>query len=80
MHNVVTPRSEISGTYNLNLRQVVFGQLLQAGLRAEAIAVCDEDTYRHGRDFFSYRRDGVTGRMARFSGNEGIGTKETKTG
>ena len=66
--NVITPRSELSGTFNLNLRQVVFGQLLQAGLRAEAIAVCDENTYRNGRDFFSYRRDDLTGRMAAFLG------------
>ncbi len=63
---VVTPRSEISGTYNLNLRAVIFGQLLYAGLPAGAIAVCDEDTFRNKRDFFSYRRDGVTGRMAAF--------------
>ena len=73
--SVVTPRSEFSGTYNLNLRQVVFGQLLQAGLRADAIAVCDEDTLRNKRDFYSFRRDGVTGRMAAF-----LGIKETKTG
>jgi YfiH family protein len=64
--NVVTPRSEISGTYNLNLRAVIFGQLLHAGVPAGAIAVCDEDTFRNKRDFFSYRRDGVTGRMAAF--------------
>ncbi len=74
LNNVVTLRNEISGTYNLNLRQVVFGQLLQAGLRAEAIAVCDEDTFRNSRDFFSYRRDGVTGRMGAF-----LGIKETGT-
>ena len=49
----------------------MFGQLLQAGLRAEAIAVCDEDTYRNGRDFFSYRRDKITGPHGRISGNEG---------
>lgn len=64
--NVVTPRSEIGGTYNLNLRAVVFGQLLSAGLPAGSIAVCDEDTFRSKRDFFSYRRDGATGRMAAF--------------
>lgn len=72
--NVVTLRSEFGGTYNLNLRQVVFGQLLHAGIRAASITVCDQDTYRNGRDFFSYRRDGVTGRMAAF-----LGMKETKT-
>ena len=69
--SVVTPRSEISGTYNLNLRAVIFGQLLSAGLPAGSIAVCDEDTFRNKRDFFSYRRDGVTGRMAGFLGIKG---------
>lgn len=64
--SVVAPRSEISGTYNLNLRAVIFGQLLYAGLPAGSIAVCDEDTFRNKRDFFSYRRDGATGRMAAF--------------
>lgn len=62
----VLPRDELGGKYNLNLRQVLFAQLLQAGFRADAIAVCDEDTFRAKRDFFSYRRDGVTGRMAAF--------------
>jgi len=71
--SVVTPRSEFGGTFSLNLRQVVFGQLLSAGLPAGAIAVCDEDTLRNKRDFFSYRRDGTTGRMAAF-----LGIKETK--
>ncbi len=71
----VTPRNEFSGKYSLNLRQIVFGQLLYAGIRAQSIAVCDEDTYRNRRDFFSYRRDGATGRMAAF-----LGMKETKTG
>ncbi len=66
--NVVTPRSDLGGTYNLNLRAVLFGQLLAAGLPAGAIAVCDEDTHRNQRDFFSFRRDGATGRMAGFLG------------
>ena len=73
--NVVLPRSEINSTYTLNLRAVVFLQLLQAGLKAEAIAVCDEDTFRNKRDFFSYRRDGATGRMGAF-----LGIKETNRG
>lgn len=69
---VVTPRSDLGGTYNLNLRAVIFGQLLAAGLPAGAIAVCDEDTFRNKRDFFSYRRDGgATGRMAGFLGIKG---------
>lgn len=65
----VSPKSEISGTYTLNLRQVVFSQLLGAGLRADAIAVSAEDTFQNKRDFFSYRREGAqTGRMAAFLG------------
>lgn len=64
---IMVPRDEFSGTYNLNLRQVIFSQLLQAGVRAEYIAVSDEDTVRNRRDFFSHRRDGAqTGRMAAF--------------
>ncbi len=66
--SVVLPRSDLGGTYNLNLRAVIFGQLLHAGIPAGAIAVCDEDTFRNKRDFFSYRRDGTTGRMAGFLG------------
>ena len=73
--NAVSPRSEIGGTYNLSLRAVIFGQLLSAGIPPGAIAVCDEDTFRNRRDFFSYRRDGATGRMGAF-----LGIKGGKTG
>jgi len=66
--NTVMPCREIGGTYSLNLRAVIFGQLLAAGLRPSAIAVGDEDTFRNKRDFFSYRRDGPTGRMGAFLG------------
>jgi hypothetical protein len=62
----VHPRNEMTGTYNLDLRQVIFAQCLEAGIRAEYIAVCDEDTCRNKRDFFSYRRDGTTGRNAAY--------------
>lgn len=73
--SVVMPRSDLGGTYNLNLRAVVFGQLLYAGVPAGSIAVCDEDTFRNKRDFFSYRRDGTaTGRMAGFLGIKGGNT------
>ena len=68
--NVVLPRSEFGGTYTLNLRAVIFQQLLHAGLPAGSIAVCDEDTFRNKRDFFSYRREGTTGRMGAFLGTE----------
>ena len=68
--NVILPRSEFGGTYTLNLRAVIFQQLLHAGLPGSSIAVCDEDTYRNKRDFFSYRREGTTGRMGAFLGIE----------
>ncbi len=65
----VLPKDEMSGTYLLNLRQIIFVQLLSAGVPAGSIAVCDENTYTNRRDFFSYRRDGKnTGRMAAFLG------------
>jgi len=72
--SVILPRNEMTGTYTLNLRAVIFLQLLSAGLKAGSIAVCDEDTFRNRRDFFSYRRDGVTGRMGAF-----LAMKEKKT-
>lgn len=63
------PKDELAGSYLLNLRQVIFMQLLAAGLRADSVSVCNEDTYRNRRDFFSYRRDGAaTGRMAAYLG------------
>jgi len=63
----IFPRNELQGTYLLNLRQIVFTQLLIAGLKAQYIAVCDQDTYKNKADFFSHRRDGPkTGRMAAF--------------
>ena len=73
---MVLPRSEFGGTFGLNLRAVVFQQLLQAGLRASSIAVCDEDTFRNRRDFFSYRRDGATGRMGAFLGIKESGAEK----
>jgi len=62
------PHSAISGASHLDLRQVIFRQLLAAGLPTEAIAVSDEDSFQNKQDFFSYRRDGITGRMAAFLG------------
>lgn len=60
----VHPYNEMTGTYCLDLRQIIFAQCLDAGIRAEYVAVCGDDTYRNRRDFFSYRRDGRTGRHA----------------
>ena len=66
---VVMPRSDLGGTYNLNLRAVIFGQLLYAGVPAGAIAVCDEDTFRNKRDFFP---TGATERPAAWQAFLGI--------
>lgn len=63
---IVQPRDELGGTYSLDLRQMIFAQLMNAGIRAEYISVCNRDTFRSPRDFFSYRRDGVTGRNAAY--------------
>ncbi|HEX5323589.1 MAG TPA: peptidoglycan editing factor PgeF [Capsulimonadaceae bacterium] len=64
----VMPRSEFGNTWSVNLRQIVFTQLLQAGLKPEYVAVSDECTFRNKRDFFSHRRatqaGQKTGRMA----------------
>ena len=67
--SAVLPRNEWTGTYTVNLRQIVYAQLLDAGFRADYVAVSDEDTFRNRAEFYSYRRDGVrTGRMAAFLG------------
>lgn len=64
---ILLPKNEFAGTFAVNLRQVAFAQLLNAGLRAEYISSSTEDTFRNQRDFYSYRRDGAaTGRMAGF--------------
>jgi hypothetical protein len=68
----VMPKNEMLGTWVLDLRAIAFLQLLHAGYRPQAIAVCDSDTYANDRDFFSHRREsqagGKTGRMAGFLG------------
>jgi YfiH family protein len=65
---VVLPFNEFKGTYLLNLRQVIFQQLVLAGLRIESVIVSDQCTVSNTKDFYSHRRDGAnsksTGRMA----------------
>ena len=72
----VMPRNEFGNKWSVNLRQIVFTQLLQAGLKPEYIAVSDQCTFRNRRDFFSHRRASIdgekTGRMAAL-----FGLKET---
>jgi polyphenol oxidase len=58
--------------YSLNLRQMVFIQLVRAGLNDQRVAVSNQCTYTNEKEFFSHRRDGVggqsTGRMAAIIG------------
>jgi YfiH family protein len=64
----IMPQSEFGSKFLVNLRLIVFDQLLAGGLRPENIAVSDECTAANRKDFFSHRRDcvdgGATGRMA----------------
>ena len=63
----VLPGERLTGKCLLDLRRVIFSQLVVAGLRAEAVTVSDVDTFHDRAEFFSYRRDGArTGRMAAF--------------
>ena len=41
----VMPKNEFTGTYSLNLRQVVYGQLIAAGIRVDYVSVSDECTF-----------------------------------
>jgi len=69
---VVMPFNELRGTYLVNLRHVVFQQLISSGYKIESVAVSDQCTYSNSKDFFSHRRDGGqgkhTGRMAGIMG------------
>ena len=64
----ILPTSEFRSQFQINLRLIVFDQLVDAGVLPENISVCDECTFRNKKDFFSHRRDaetlGGTGRMA----------------
>lgn len=51
-----------AGHWYLDLGQLVKTELLQLGV--QEISDCGQCTYANGDLFYSYRRDGVTGRMA----------------
>ena len=59
--------SRISGVadkYLLDLNMIARRQLLSLGLDAQHVTGGDICTFSDSSDFYSYRRDGVTGRMA----------------
>lgn len=62
------PQNEFTNKFLVNLRLIVFDQIVSAGLRPEHIAVSDQCTAANRKDFFSHRRDSAgglpTGRMA----------------
>jgi YfiH family protein len=68
----VVPRGALADKYSLDLRLILFAQLMSAGISADSISVSDADTFRQSKDYFSYRRDGAkTGRMAAYLGLKG---------
>ncbi|MGO8671336.1 MAG: peptidoglycan editing factor PgeF [Capsulimonadaceae bacterium] len=52
--------------YCLDLRGVIAGQAIDYGVPSTHVSVSDDDTFADGDSFFSFRRDGVTGRNAAF--------------
>lgn len=54
------------GKYQLDLAAANSTLLMQGGIRPENITVAHRCTSCHPEDFFSYRREGMTGRMAAF--------------
>ena len=51
------------GKYYLDLQTLNFDQLISIGIKAENIDISDECSCCN-KDYFSYRRDGITGRFA----------------
>ncbi len=58
------PRADGSPRWRLNLAGLAAQRLRQSGLPAANIMVSPDCTYSQAEHYFSYRRDGVTGRMA----------------
>jgi copper oxidase (laccase) domain-containing protein len=58
-------RRHPGGKGNVNLREALRGQLVNAGVPENQIDTTDRCTHTHADEFFSHRRDkGITGRMA----------------
>jgi hypothetical protein len=57
-----------SGEYSLDLQEANRQLLISAGIRAENILIAQMCTSCHPGEFFSYRREGITGRMAAYIG------------
>lgn len=58
----IMPKSDLAGTFLLNLRMIVFNQLHAAGLDPDNVVVSDDCTFTSSADYFSHRRDGSPGR------------------
>ncbi len=58
------PRADGSPRWRLDLAGLAAQRLRSLGLQASNINVSSDCTYSHTERYFSYRRDGVTGRMA----------------
>jgi copper oxidase (laccase) domain-containing protein len=56
--------SRVDDKYRLDLNMIARRQLLSLGLDAQHITGGDICTFSDSSHFYSYRRDGVTGRMA----------------
>lgn len=61
-----------TGRYYLDLVKANQIQLIEGGIRPENISVAGICTACHADSFYSYRRDGITGRMAAFIAGEGL--------
>jgi YfiH family protein len=61
--DALTPRTGRPGRWTLDLRAVAVAQFAAAGIPRPRVAVCAACTASHPEWFFSYRRDGRTGRM-----------------
>jgi polyphenol oxidase len=58
------PRADGSPRWKLDLAGLAQQRLLKLGLLAENLSVSPDCTYSQAERYFSYRRDGITGRMA----------------
>jgi polyphenol oxidase len=58
------PRADGSARWKLDLAGLAAQRLRSLGIRADHLSVSPDCTYTLAEHYFSYRRDGITGRMA----------------